>query len=794
MKMEILGFNKNKNRPLATEDRLDFPDHPDQDHIRVDQMEFLSRGISFVVFVNITAALIFLWLVGSYVNPPISIAWFSFISLSMFFRVMLYKIWRSDPQRLKPKSWLSLYTGAIFFTASAWGSSVIFLIASKGQLDIIYLATFLAGVVTIAIIHGSAHFMATYAFILPALVPLTLYSILQEHEDAVKFGLILSSFLVFLIYVGHKAHNLVYGTLVLKNKNDLLVLKAMEQAREHKKSYENIQHLLNKMGSGVALFDKDFNLQIWNKSCYNIFNFPKDYLGVGLNIKDILMNYYRSVGKTAERAAELIESRMKEYDKGRETGDVNIQLNMADGRIFDIKGDFLEDGCTILNFTDVTHRAKANAEALFQMGQKDPLTGLPNRLTFKSQLKKVLRASNKEDNKVVVTLLNIDNFKFVNDTYSVSVGDSLIIKIATIIQDNLEEAEYLAHFGGDEFGIIGQYGIKNNRALLLAEKLTQQIREPILIDGQSLITEISIGLTQYPEDDQNVNNLVRNADIALHKAKKEGLSKIVVYNSSMHSEIQNRNIMVNEIRDSLSTSQFILHYQPQIDLKTRQVSGVEALMRWQHPERGWISPAEFIPLAELSKQIIPLTEQLLPEACHQAQLWQAQGLPEFPVSVNISPLHFKEKSFVPLVRNCLEEANISPGRLDLEITEGIVMDRADESISTLKELYDLGVSLSIDDFGTGYSSLTYLRSLPVHNLKIDQSFICDMLSVKDNLSVIAAIIQLGHSFDLNIIAEGVEKAEELNKLREMNCDCAQGYYIGRPMPADKLTQWIKEYM
>lgn len=791
MKMETLGSDYYKNKIIEENEQLN---QIEQDHICADQMSFLSKGRALVVFVNLTAALILLLFVESYVPFPLSVTWFSFVAISMFFRLALFRMWRNDPDRIQPEKWLSLYTGAMFFTASAWGSSVVFLIASNGQLDPVYFATFLAGVATLAIINGSAHFMATYAFIIPALVPLSVFSILQEHEDSVKLGFILSAFLIFLIYVGHKAHTLVYGTLVLKNKNDLLVSKAMEQARKNKKSYESIQHLLDQMGAGVALFDKNFNLLLWNKSCYQIFNFPNDYLGVGLNIKDILRSYYRSVGKTADRINELIQERMTEYDQGRETGNINIQLNMADGKIFDIKGDFLEDGSTILNFTDVTHRAKANAEALFQMGQKDPLSGLPNRLTFKSQLKKILRISNKKKCKVVITLLNIDNFKFVNDTYSVSVGDSLIIEIATIIQNNLDENEYLAHFGGDEFGIIGQYDLNSKRSLELAEKLSQQIKEPISINGESLNTDVSIGLTQYPEDDRNVNNLLRNADIALHKAKKEGHGKIVIYNNSMHFEIQNRNIMVNEIRESLASSQFILHYQPQIDLKTRQISGVEALMRWRHPDKGWISPAEFIPLAELSKQIIPLTEQLLPEACQQAQSWQEQGLPIFPVSVNISPLHFKEKSFVPLVRKCLEEANLEPERLDLEITEGIIMDRADESISTLKELYDLGVKLSIDDFGTGYSSLTYLRSLPVHNLKIDQSFIHDMLAETDSRSVIAAIIQLGHSFDLKIIAEGVEKLEELELLAEMKCDCAQGYHIGRPMPPDKLTQWIKEHL
>lgn len=250
--------------------------------------------------------------------------------------------------------------------------------------------------------------------------------------------------------------------------------------------------------------------------------------------------------------------------------------------------------------------------------------------------------------------------------------------------------------------------------------------------------------------------------------------------------------MLFDIRDSISKSQFLLHYQPQIDISENQIIGVEALLRWQHPDKGWISPEDFIPLAEHTKQIIPLTEQFLPEACHQAKIWQQQNFPTIKMSVNISPFHFQEKGFTKFIRNCIEQAKLDPAFLDLEITEGVIMSQTEETIKILHELSEMGVHLSIDDFGTGYSSLAYLRNLPVDKLKIDQTFIKDMVESDSARSLVEAVIRMGHSFKLDVIAEGVETEEQLAILSSMNCDQAQGFYVKRPEKAVDITKWILE--
>jgi len=392
-----------------------------------------------------------------------------------------------------------------------------------------------------------------------------------------------------------------------------------------------------------------------------------------------------------------------------------------------------------------------------------------------------------------VVLIDIDRFKDINDHYGHATGDQLIQKMADRLKAYMGSDVFIARLGGDEFAIVASHTPEEIKNLnTLAKDLIDQIRAPFLINGKTFVVEASIGLVFADQRKMNADQVIRNADIALRKAKDDGRNRFVQFEPSMHSEIQDRNIMLNELRDSMETSQFILHYQPQINLKTRQVSGMEALMRWKHPEKGWIAPDQFIPIAELSRQIIPLTEQLLPEACIQASIWRAQGLEGIPVSVNISPLHFHEPNLVDFIRQCIDDAQMDANMLELEITEGIVMSRTEEVINKLSELSDLGVRMAIDDFGTGYSSLTYLSSLPVSKLKIDQTFVKDMMSEKNNQSLVEAIVRLGHSFDLSVIAEGIEDSEQLEMLMDLKCDQGQGYYICRPMQAERVTEWIRE--
>jgi predicted signal transduction protein with EAL and GGDEF domain len=363
--------------------------------------------------------------------------------------------------------------------------------------------------------------------------------------------------------------------------------------------------------------------------------------------------------------------------------------------------------------------------------------------------------------------------------------------VAERLQACVREGDTVARLGGDEFTLLIPGIATEEDAVRISQKVLEAIRLPFSIDQRELFVTTSVGVSLYPADGQDVETLVRNADTAMYRAKDQGRDNYQLYTPAMNAKALERLSLENRLRQALQNGEFVLHYQPVVDLRTGLIRGAEALLRWQHPELGLVPPAEFIPLAEMSGLIVPIGEWVLQAACAQVHAWHSDGRVRLSVAVNLSTRQFQQSDLVTQVTEALEKTNLDPGCLDLEITESNAMQNAELSISTLWDLKNLGVSISLDDFGTGYSSLSYLKRFPINRIKIDQSFVRDVPNDPDDAAIAAAVIAMAHSLELTVVAEGVETEEQLAFLRQHRCDEMQGFLFSKPLPAPEFEALLE---
>ncbi len=440
---------------------------------------------------------------------------------------------------------------------------------------------------------------------------------------------------------------------------------------------------------------------------------------------------------------------------------------------------------------EITER-KRMEHVVKDMAFHDHLTGLPNRLLFIDRLNQVIVMGARHKSQAAVLFLNLDRFKVVNDTLGHAAGDELIKVVAERLKKSLRDGDTVARLGGDEFTVLLQDLAKVEDIPMVLEKVFNSIRESIPVSGHDVFVTASAGVSLYPHDGNDGIELLRNADIAMHHAKGKGGNAYQMYNPAMAEKAFERLTIGNKLRTALERKEFILYYQPQVDLKTGRIIGSEALIRWQDPEKGLVSPAAFIPLAEETGLIVAIGEWGLYEACGQNKKIQQNGFPDMIISVNISARMFTQEGFVETVARVLKDTGLDPRHLMLEITESLLMTNIAEAAAVMKDLKGIGIEFSIDDFGTGYSSLAYLKSLPISQLKIDRSFVQDIADSNDGRLIVTAIIKLGQSLRLDVIAEGVETHEQLEFLKLNQCDKIQGFLFSKPLPAEAFSSLLKE--
>lgn len=441
-------------------------------------------------------------------------------------------------------------------------------------------------------------------------------------------------------------------------------------------------------------------------------------------------------------------------------------------------------------FSDITERKASEARIAF-LAQHDSLTGLPNRALLHDRLDQALANAGRHGKRIALLFLDLDRFKTINDSLGHMMGDQLLQGVALRLSACVRETDTVSRQGGDEFLIVLTDVEVPDDAARVAEKILDRLRPPFDIDGQQLGTSFSIGIALYPGDGNTPESLMKNADTAMYHAKENGRNTYRFFDERMNVNALERLHLENGLRRALENEEFTVYYQPQVDLASGRIIGTEALLRWFSGVMGGISPARFIPLAEECGLIVPIGEWVLQTACRQARKWQEEGLPAIPVAVNLSALQFRRADIVATVSRALEESGLEGCWLELELTESLLMQSGPEVEATLGRLKALGVRLSIDDFGTGYSSLAYLKRFPVDRLKIDQSFVRDITDDPDDAAIVRAIIQLGRSLRLEVIAEGTETPEQMDFLRYERCTAAQGYLFAPPLPAEAVTELLR---
>lgn len=437
---------------------------------------------------------------------------------------------------------------------------------------------------------------------------------------------------------------------------------------------------------------------------------------------------------------------------------------------------------------------------------QDNLTNLPNRYLFQDRLNNAIAHAARKKHLIALLHIDLDNFKRINETFGYDAGDQLLRYVAERFTASLRKTDSITRFmtedteslmarlGGDEFTILLNEIADIQDAALVANRITGLLSEPFTIGGEEVFITASIGISVYPLDSADMNSLCKNADIAMNQAKKQGRNRYQYYSESMNTSTIERFTIENKLRRALERNEFMLFYQPQIDISTGRIIGVEALIRWLQPDLVLVKPGKFIPVTEETGLIVPIGEWILRSACAQSKLWRDEGLEPFNITVNVSGVQFLQDAFIEMVAQALIDSGVDGSFLKLELTESILMKDLENSIRKMNLLRDMGVRISIDDFGTGYSCLNYLKRFPVEILKIDRSFIKDVEANSDDQSIVRAIIALAHNLNMKVIAEGVETKKQLGLLRGYGCDAAQGFLICPPIHPNSLKQFIKQRM
>ncbi len=535
---------------------------------------------------------------------------------------------------------------------------------------------------------------------------------------------------------------------------------------------------------------------------------PNPVLGLSATGKityanDGAIELLRILGKDVTKPAVLLPSDLKQRLTAlRQSSDKRQNWEYPVGnRMLACRIHFLPDQREFQAYiTDITEHSRAEARLSYQ-ARHDILTGLPNRRQFHGDIEQALAThavAGSEGARTAVILMDVDRFNVITRSLGHGVGDALLQAVTARLEHLLADAgdicpdATLYRFEADVFAILIPGFSARPTPLRLAERIVDQIQKPLYVNTREYFVTFSIGISVYPPDGADSISLLRNADTAMQRAKQLGGSNMQSYSREMNARAAESLSLENYLRHALEHDELRLHYQPEIDIRSGRIAAAEALLRWQHPERGQVMPAEFIELAEETGTIMPISEWTLRTACAQRKTWQDAGLNTFTIAVNMSARQFHQQNLPELVSRVLAETGLEPGMLELEITEGVAMRDVEHTRTTLKQLKEIGILLSIDDFGTGFSSLSYLRRFPIDKLKIDQSFVRNLTSDANDAAIIHAIISLGHSLNLKVIAEGVESAEQLARLRLDGCDLAQGFHIHRPLTASGLAKTLRE--
>jgi diguanylate cyclase (GGDEF)-like protein/PAS domain S-box-containing protein len=570
---------------------------------------------------------------------------------------------------------------------------------------------------------------------------------------------------------------------------DIQDLKLIEKALSVEK--ESAQVRLNSIGDAVICTDISGNINFLNSVAVEMTGWTFEQ-AAGRRMDEVLRTNDTTGGKIASdpirnavRQGKTVQLPPNYIFIRRDGIEIPIE-----GSVAPILGREGHDAGAIIVVRDVS-AARAMSLQIVHLAEHDSLTGLPNRLLLNDRVNQAIALAPRHRKKVALLFLDLDGFKHINDSLGHPIGDKLLQSIGKRLVDCVRATDTVSRQGGDEFVVLLSEVEHAEDAAITARRILQAVAEPKSIDQHDLHVTTSIGLSVYPDDGLDAETLVKNADTAMYQAKENGRHSYQFFKPAMNTRAVERHAIEENLRRALERQEFILHYQPKVDLRTLQITGAEALIRWMHPTRGSISPAQFIPVAEDCGLIVPIGSWALGEACKQTRLWADAGLPVVTMAVNVSAMEFRQETFLEGVFAILEDTGLDPESLELEITESILMKHVESAASVLQELRTRGVRVAVDDFGTGYSSLSYLKKFPIDALKIDQSFVRQLRTNPNDMTIVSAIISIGRSMKLRVIAEGVETREELEFLQAHQCDEGQGYYFSKPVLPEAFAKLLE---
>ena len=583
-----------------------------------------------------------------------------------------------------------------------------------------------------------------------------------------QIGLLLTAIVLFAIIIG--------------GLGQLKLAAAAAALERSKRSLEQTNVLfdtaLKNMAHGLCMFDRNQHLVVCNPRYGEMYGLPPEATKPGTTLRAILQARVE-LGFCPQESEHYVEERLEQIAKLQPYYAIN---ELRDGRIFAVSHQPMRDGGWVSIHQDITAQKRAESQVAY-LARHDVLTDLSNRAVLRERMLESLARLRRGGKTFNLFMLDLDIFKSVNDSLGHPVGDQLLKVVARRLVACLRETDTVARLGGDEFAILAAVeGDQREAATTTAERLLEAVSAPYAFDDHRVDISTSIGIALAPEHGTDVDQLIKSADLALYKAKVGGRNTYRVFEAAMGADADARRALEIDLRNALTGGQFELHYHPIVDIRTNEIANVEALIRWQHPQRGPIAPADFIPLAEESGLINPIGEWVLRRACADAAGWP----PQFKVAANLSPVQFRRGNLVATISSILTETGLAPERLMLEITESVLMQGNSENFETLHQLRKLGIAIVLDDFGTGYSSLSYLRLFPFDQIKIDRSFVSELSSNADCAAIVSAVASLGRSLHVDTVAEGVETEDQLMLARAAGCTHAQGFLFGRPCKASEL--------
>lgn len=576
------------------------------------------------------------------------------------------------------------------------------------------------------------------------------------------------------------------------------MLRASKVVNQLAKSQDSLIAAQRIARLGNWAFDINTSTLELSDQLYTLFGIEKDQVSVSL---------FTLLETIHQDDRDSVKQWITEATNGIDVASINHRIVRGDGSTIDVtqqleavldsngKVTFLQG---ILQ--DVTERRKAEEE-IYRLAYYDNLTSLPNRELFKTHLERALYRAKNNERLVAVLFVDMDDFKKINDTFGHAVGDLLLQEVGRrlvksvrgndkVVGRNFEQT--IARMGGDEYTILLSKISDPEEAKCVAQRILDNLSKPYKLDGNDVYSTPSVGIAVYPKNGKTSDELLKNADMAMYSAKRGGKNLFMMHDEVMSEEVQKLYTLDSQLRGAMGRDEFSLHYQPQLDLSSGKMDGIEVLLRWDNIELGSVSPVEFIPIAEENGFIVCIGEWVMRTACYAAKKWLDEGYVFERIAVNVSALQFVRPDFPDLVAQILEETQLDPSSLELEITESLLAADTENAVNTLRKLKALGVQLSIDDFGTGYSSLSQLKNFPIDRLKIDRSFIQGITSSLDDAAIANAIISMGNSMNLQVLAEGVETEEQLEFLKNNNCDEVQGYYFSRPLPTERMIEFLQE--